>query len=1082
MRGTGQILQFPLARGLDQDSNAKNHPVSALRSGVNVRWPRDGCIGKRFGAKRLDTDGLEEPYRFVLRGSELSVIGEGRKITTYDPVIQSWRTNNLGRLPEPQLDWGVLADDQQGVAHADIFVSGDYLVHAWVTGDPTRIMSDLPQADASGDGTRGTGGTAFVQAINWRTGQSVITPTLIRTTAVRQVRLVGLGPYVYVVYSHDTNISVTPIDLVGFDVEGFQTIITDAENSSVNAGYYSVFDAISLASGSLCVVYEDDGDGEGGGTGLCAKRFTRSLSVLTLAADVHIAEPDVLSLAIVETPADNLVRILYCHANSFPDHRVRFCTVNNTSMAVVQAAVSVDALFKAGQLAIHLHNGEVFGVWAGIDQIGRTSPMMVSSSLTSAGAIDAARTYKSGGLALLSRLFEMDGRMYAYCSDSADNDSVVALLLRTKAPSISTYLVEFFSDSHDDPSLESLQGPPHRYVGKIDHDIASRFQFGIVPQVPVIDELTALGIVPYQAEAAQQNFNWRTGVRLVRSTVDPTLFGDWGRSVSIGQEAYISGAYLSAWDGRLAFDYGMRQPILIDLTSGSANTGFVANANYSYQFMAGFRSWAGVLHRSPMTPPVTITHAGANASVRLWVAPNSIDGKQNLTTGFGEGAAGVSFFDTYRTAANGSTLHKLTYEPRYNVRVNRVLGGVAMEIVDRRNDSDITESFGVTETGAVANTAITSRPQPYTASLELEDCQPPAPWTVLVHGRRIFVVTGLRREIWFSKDFTENGPGVAPGFSPLQVELYEQDITGLASMDSYRIVFHETGLWSVEGDGPTVAGTDNRFSTPRPVQSDVGCTNPQSIVSTPMGVLFQSETDIYILQRNLTVEWAGRAARDVVAAYPVITSAVLVADQNEVRFTCNDETETSGVVLVYDYVRQTWTTRTYADGAAIQDSCVFDGLWHFIADAAVWRESLTTHLDDVGGTDSFVPSEVEFEDITPAGQIGWQRVRMAKLLGQSLSNHQLTIAAARDFADTYEQTETFAAGSAVTTPSAHARMELLLTVQRRQAVRLKITDAAPANVVTHPLGDGAGFLLEGVALLVQPKPGLPRDISTRRGG
>jgi hypothetical protein len=147
------------------------------------------------------------------------------------------------------------------------------------------------------------------------------------------------------------------------------------------------------------------------------------------------------------------------------------------------------------------------------------------------------------------------------------------------------------------------------------------------------------------------------------------------------------------------------------------------------------------------------------------------------------------------------------------------------------------------------------------------------------------------------------------------------------------------------------------------------------------------------------------------------------------------------------------------------------------------REDVATHLDtSISVVDSYVPSTIELNHIEPAGPIGWQRVRVAKMLGASLSNHALTISTSRDWSDTYDQSDAFAAGSDVTTPGNHQRAEVALTIQRRQAVGVKFVDAAPANTTVYPLGNGAGFELEGVALLVQPIAGLPRDASSRRGG
>jgi hypothetical protein len=504
----------------------------------------------------------------------------------------------------------------------------------------------------------------------------------------------------------------------------------------------------------------------------------------------------------------------------------------------------------------------------------------------------------------------------------------------------------------------------------------------------------------------------------------------------------------------------------------------MANGNYLYQLEPTFRSRVGVRHRGPLSPVLEVT-AAANGSVTVKIGDASIDCKQDNSTGYASNSALNVEFPLFRSEANESVLYQLTMEPRYN-RIPNDPCAAYLNFTDVSPDSTIAAFYPAVDIPTVPNLPLASRPQPYTASGELEDCQPPAQYTMLFYAGRLFLVTGGRREIWFSKDIKENGSNIAPGFNPEMVEVYDQDITALAALDDKRIIFWARGIWYVVGDGPTVAGTDNRFSTPQAIQSAVGCTNPRSVVTVPPGVIFQCGTDLYLLTRALEIEWIGRDARETLAAFPNITSAVLVARDGEVRFTCNNSGNTSGIILVFDYRRNTWSTRTYPESVSIQDAVVYNGTYFFATTAGLRFENPNIHLDD---SVTFVDSTVELEPITPAGvPISWSRVRIAKLLGESLSNHRLDVSFSRDWTDTYEQTETFPAGSAPTTPGAHARAEILLTVQRREAVGIKFVDSAPANTAAYPLGNGAGFQFEGVGLLVIPKQGLPRDTSDRRGG
>jgi hypothetical protein len=1097
---TGQIIQFPLQRGLSEDLNPKGQPMSALKSGVNIRWPREGVIGKRFGAAPLATPSASTGMssfgtvrRFIPRADTLSIT-DGDRIATYDPVTESWLRGS--RVSPVSLKWSTLVDDQTGVASADAAISGDLMISAWVTGDPTRRPEFIPTPDV--------GGVCLVEVKNVATGEYFKRPVRLSLTGARHVRVLVAGGYALVLYSTGALVSCVSINLTTAAQGSTQILAGDVANTANVRGR---FDAILLASGVVAIAYEKDL----GGLKIAAKRFTVSSGSLSLATAADIG-PDttLLSMRIVEDPVSARIYVLYSHLYTGTQwdiaterYRVRLLAVGNVSLGSSLSAATVDNDFAATQVSIKLISTNVLAAaWSGVALAVTVSTVPVagarvaslrSAKLTSTGSKTTGTYSRSTGLEILSDIFAPTiagaARYYAYACDARYAGTFVydtadaATLLQT--PSVSSYLVEL------DMAGTEADNAPHRIVGKVDHDIGGVFQTGRVAAVPGVDSETFYALLPFQATANPVSFNWRCGLRLVRMTADVDLIADPWRNVAMGGEAYIQGAHFQAWDGRTVFDYGMRAPYVVDAGNvwlpDTAN-GLMANGTYIYQATAGYRSRAGILHRGPLsiTKDIDVTSPNSNTgSVYGVLGSASIDGKQTSETGFGADSAGCVFLDLYRSEADGSALYKLTYEPRYNTLLNTPTSQI-LEFHDKRADEDITdeaadESPGGSGALVVPDIALATRPLPYTSGGDLEDCQPPAPYTVHLQGGRIFIVTGSRREIWFSKDAKEN-PGIAPGFSPVQIEVYEHDITALGALDDKRIVFWERGIWYIVGDGPNVSGTDNRFSPALPIQTDVGCTNPRSVVAWPGGLVFQNGSDLYNLSRGLEVSWIGKDVTETLEAYPTLTSAVLVATENELRFTCNGEG--GGIVVVFDYQRGTWSTRTYEalDGEDIADAYLHDGAYLLTGGGLILREDTTTHLDTVDDADAFVESTAELESISPAGPVSWQRVRIVRVLGESLSNHSLTVDASRDWAETYEQTASFAAGSPVTTPSTHERAEVALTIQRRQAVGLRIADAAPANTTTYPLGNGAGFQLEGIALLVQPRPGMPRDTTTRRSG
>jgi hypothetical protein len=1059
---SGTIIQFPLGRGLAEDASAKSQPVSTLKTGANVRWVREGTIGKRYGVTAMAS--VSNARRFIPRGSELSVT-DGTNLLTYDSRSgsESWDEGSL--VSEASLEWSTIADTTIGIAASDVAISGDLLILTWVAGDPTRAPEATPVPSEFG--------SVYIQMTNWRTGQMVLPPTLVHTSGASFVRLLVAGGYAFVVHDRTgvgQSIVATPYDIATGTVGSNSILTGDLRHDADVSGR---FDAMVLSTGNIALVYEKD-------NGLSSyflqgKLFTRSGSTLTVSTSVPFSTEHITALSIDEDTATNAIFILFGYTDGSTYYRLRMLTVSNSTLADIHSVTILQEDHYVKQVSVKVIGSDtVLCVWSGIEIVGSAlKSAMWSQKCSGTSFVDDSRR-RSMTMRLLSRVFTVGGRRYVFASDSlyAAGDIFASDLVRTFP---SSYLVEIEDATVEGSDDGSSSQAPHRLAGKVDNDIAGMSIFGHLPQVAAVDSDTAYAVVPYQADAAANAFNWRCGLRLVRATVDADLMADPWRPVPLGGETYASGAYLQAWDGRSVFDYGMRTPVLSALAANSAN-GNVANGNYIYQFGAGFRSGVGVLHRGPLTTEIPVVVAVASAQVEIAVASHGVDGKQTnsgLFSGYGTLGAGATFVEAYRSTANSSVLYKLTYEPRYNAMHNDPTE-TTVELVDESPDTDITNGVDFPTTVLVT---LDERPQPYTASGELEDVQPPAQYTMLYHSGRLFVITGGRREVWYTKDYREQ-PNIAPGFNPLLVEVYDQDLTALASMDEKRLVFWEHGIWFVVGDGPTASGTDNRFSPPQAIQTDVGCTNPRSVVSFPGGVAFQCDADLYLCDRSLQVSWFGKDVRDELAAYPVITSAVLVASENEIRWTCNSAAGSAGKVLVYDYVRGTWFTRSYPGGAAITDAVLHDGTYHFATAAAVYKETTATHLDNAT---TFVPLRVVLSPISPIGAVAWARVKAASVIGESLSNHQLTIGVARDWSTSTQQTKTFAAGSAVTAVGPLEQARIDLAVQKVQAVEIQIEDVAPANASAYPLGSGAGINLEGVALLVKPKSGLPRMTATRRG-
>jgi hypothetical protein len=415
----------------------------------------------------------------------------------------------------------------------------------------------------------------------------------------------------------------------------------------------------------------------------------------------------------------------------------------------------------------------------------------------------------------------------------------------------------------------------------------------------------------------------------------------------------------------------------------------------------------------------------------------------------------------YRTTAGGTLFYKVSSDtsPLYN---------------DTSVDT-------ITFTDTLADASIQSRPLLYTTGGTLENIAPPACNVVKSFKNRLFLA-GLENsnDVLFSKEFVAD-EGVA--FSDLlrvSVNASGGGITALATLDEKLVIFKSTGIFILTGQGPTDTGAQNDFQSPQQVSSDVGCSEPESVVETPMGVMFKARRGIYLLDRGLNVSYIGDKVEQFNALN--VSGAVLVPEFNHVRFTTEE-----GTTLVYDYLFRLWTT--FTNQAAV--SAVFwDDAYCFLrSDGEVWKESTSSYADN--GTP--VKTRIETSWISTAGLQGFQRIYRAQVLGEYVGEHYLKVSVAYDFEAFYRETFTIDASGA-TVSSAYGsespygsgvfggqengvyQLECSVARQKCSSIKFLIEDYFPSSQAT------GGFKISALTLTAGVKQGLNKLASSRYMG
>lgn len=367
---------------------------------------------------------------------------------------------------------------------------------------------------------------------------------------------------------------------------------------------------------------------------------------------------------------------------------------------------------------------------------------------------------------------------------------------------------------------------------------------------------------------------------------------------------------------------------------------------------------------------------------------------------------------------------------------------------------------------------------------EVEASGPDGAAFVTTTSRRVWLAGFYRRDrVQYSKQYnpeTASEYALAPEFNDAFSFLLPggDACTGLVEMDDKVIVFTASNVYAIAGNGPDDGGRNNDFSGLQLVSGDTGCVDPRSVVSTPMGVFFQAPSGMFVLGRDLQLNFLGAAVRDITDAYTDVTSAVLVPAANHVRFTMRSGNES--VILCYDFNQNCWLKwqPKRNDGATqvvmnIVGACLHDSHYHVLeANGTVYYEDPNTFFDD---TSIYIPMTVETSWLQAAQQSGWQRIRTVAAMCERFDNHDLTISLAQDFGNT-SQSYTWTA-AVIANQKLQELVEMRAQTQKCTSFKIAISDAAAADASTVT---GQGYKLLGFQVELGGKRGLYKPGTQQR--
>jgi len=436
-----------------------------------------------------------------------------------------------------------------------------------------------------------------------------------------------------------------------------------------------------------------------------------------------------------------------------------------------------------------------------------------------------------------------------------------------------------------------------------------------------------------------------------------------------GKGLYLAGACPMHYDGRSWTELGFHVGPEVIVATPAAGGSMSSSTVYEYRVWYEWTDAQGEVHLGPTSPGLLVTMGPADTQVTLTLPTCRLTRKLGVRIMVARSLPGsdgnasqlwrVTSLDTTTTgSANGYV-------------ANSVASDVA-GFLDRMSDTTL-QTFDelYTDGGVLSNDPTPLGPAIARGKNRLFASDPSDP-TLVRYSQPIADGLGVQ---WPPDLF-------------LRIDLQGGSVQGLAAIDNRIIIWTERQIWTFAGDGPDETGGTNTsgFSQAQLVPSgDIGCTDPQSIVFTPRGYLFNSAQGIFELGGDSSINYRGAPVEAFNSQ--AIRRALQLPDRTQILFLTD-----SGSTLLYDYLFDQWSTFTNFEG---RDCAVVDGrLYYLRTDGRMFAETVGVYSD--AGTRIRMRLETAWIKMVEYLQ-GFQKFHQFHLLGTWVSAHQLGVQYQTDY-------------------------------------------------------------------------------------
>lgn len=449
------------------------------------------------------------------------------------------------------------------------------------------------------------------------------------------------------------------------------------------------------------------------------------------------------------------------------------------------------------------------------------------------------------------------------------------------------------------------------------------------------------------------------GQTLPTYQVNEARVGNTGRRqmAEICGELYISGGVPMRYDGRVVSEQGFfERPQIISLAqSDVGGTKKTETGTYRVRVVWSLLDARGNVLRSSASGTAADILTGGGRTITLTGTNDTITVTATTPHSWLTGAvleeAGTSVrVEAYCTTAGGENFFFET-----------------AAIVPSGGYGD-----PITLTLDTADSTLETQPTIYLQGQTPLPHHAPEPYSYTWAGRERQVIGGTPElEFWFQSKLLFPGEPIefaAPGRLGFSGRI-SREVKGVAAFDNAAVVFTEDSIWLIPGRGPEHDGSGD-FDAPIQVASAGGLHDWRSLVSTPVGLMFQMAPDkLMLLSRPGSdpsqIAWVGEAIQDTLAAYPVIVGAAHLRNAMLVAFGCTNTAGDASRLLIYDLSNGQWSVETTP--GVLSSVTEYQGRLAMVVAGTVYREE-----DGIGqGAGALPTMRIETGSFKIFGGNGW---------------------------------------------------------------------------------------------------------------